>query len=213
MENIKIVGFDLDGTLYPSKPEIDDRIRKEISQKILEKKPEFVSLENARGYFEIRYSELNSSREILREVGYENPKEVLGECLNNLNILDLIEPNNYLRDLIKKISRKYLIYLLTSSPEKDALLKLGKLGLEGFFETAFFTDNPSVGSKSRGEAFDYVLKRFEVSPEYHVYIGDREKQDILPAKERGMKTISVWKKIPGADIFIPHINQIGDVLL
>ena len=42
------VGFDLDGTLYPPNAEIDNRIRNKISERILEKKPEFGNIETAR---------------------------------------------------------------------------------------------------------------------------------------------------------------------
>lgn len=211
LKNIEAVGFDLDGTLYPNTREIDNRIRTLLAGKVLEKKPGLKDIGKARKFFDERYGALQSITKILKEVGYGNEvSEIKNWCLVNANILDLIEPNQDLVEILRKMHDKYTTYLLTSSPEELSYSKLEKIGINpDTFHYSFFSD---IGSKSDGDAFDYVLYSIQIPAERHVYCGDEKIKDILPAKKRGMKTIAIGSKIPEADICIENINKIEEVL-
>ena len=215
LKNIKVVGFDLDGTLYPGTSEINGRVRDKISEYIFEKKPELESLLNARAYFEERYQELESGLKILKEIGYKDTSEIINACLAQADVLDLIEENKYLEGRLKEIRNKYEeLYLLTRSNEDLSLKKLERIGINpNIFSYKLYQDTPNVGSKSSGEAFDYVLNLSEFPASQHAYVGDREKSDILPAKQKGIYTIAVQKRIKSADNYISTINEIGDILL
>jgi FMN phosphatase YigB (HAD superfamily) len=212
-KNSKSIGFDLDGTLYPSTPEVEDRVRNKIALKLLEKRPDLKDLDNARKFFEERYLIICSGKGVLKEVGYENSSKIMEECLINADVLDLIVPNPNLADIMKRLSEVYETYLLTSSPENSALSKLEKIGISfDSFRFMVFNDTPSSGSKSNGEAFDYAIKKSIYSPSQHIYVGDRLKQDINPAKLKGMKTIAVWSYIPESDYSINKIEEIERLL-
>jgi FMN phosphatase YigB (HAD superfamily) len=209
-----IVGFDLDGTLYNSTPEMDDLVRNRISERILEKMPEFETVERARREFNRRYGKLQSGKGVLESVGYEDCSKVMDDCLATANVAGLIEEDPALVGILEKLKEKRRIYLLTSSPESMALEKLNKLGIDPeLFDVLAFNDTPRVGSKSEGDAFLYVMKKIGVGGNHHVYIGDRLRPDISPANKWGMKTVAVWSEIQEADYSIDHIHDIERLLL
>jgi len=215
LKEVRVVGFDLDGTLYQSTPKIDNCIRTQIAKRIFDKKPELQDLKEARDFFELRYAELKSGSKVLKEVGYKDGAKIVDECALEADILDLIFPNEKLANIIKEVSLKYETYLLTSSFQDWTLSKLKKIGIDGkCFSNKVYGDTLGIGSKYNGEAFDYILNLVsDFNAFEHVYIGNSKISDILPAKLRGMKTIAVWSQIPEADISIKNINEIGDFLL
>lgn len=212
--NIKWVGFDVDGTLYPIVPEMNERIRNKIAEKILEKKPDLKNISSARNYFEQRYKIFHSGSKVLREVGYENSTKIMDFCQVNADIIDLIGPNPALNNIIQKLQKKYNLYILSSSPEKLTLEKLYKIGINPeLFSVKVYNDTPGCGSKSGGEAYDFILSKINCLAESIIHIGDSLKKDILPAKQRGMKTIAVGSNISEANVSLLNINQLGRILL
>lgn len=214
-EDIRAVGFDLDGTLYRTNGEIDGRIRNQIAKRIFDRRSELGNVARAREYFERRYKELESGIKILREVGYENASRIMEECLVYADVLDLLEEDETLADVLSQIHDRYeAIYLLTSSPRELALAKLERLGIKPeVFHYSFYSDSEGIGQKSDGSAFRHVFSQTSIKPFFHVYVGDRLNSDILPAKKSGMKTIAVWSSISDADVSIEHIHDIRGVLL
>jgi|SRR3989344_1407983 len=213
LREVKAAGFDLDGTLYSTTFEIDERIRTRIAEKILKKVSSLGSVKRARDYFEGEYRKTGSGSKVLERVGYHDSREVMDECLATADVLDLIERDDELRGILENIHAKYKTYLITSSPRDLALQKLNRIGIDRrLFDTAMYSEMPDV-SKSDGSAFEYLVKTVSIPAYQHVYVGDREKSDILPAKRLGMKTVAVWSSIEEADFSIDHIHDIKRLLL
>ena len=206
------IGFDLDGTLYRSTPEMNDRIRTQIAEKILKRRPDLRDISTARIFFEKYYATLNSGSKVLKQVGYENPKRVMEEYLATADILDLIERDDELVKTLEGLHNRYFQYLLTSSPEQLSLQKLECIGINPeLFNLRIFGDQNL--SKREGTAFEYAVRSSSYPADEHVYIGDRREPDILPAKNLGMKTIAVHSEIPEADLSLENIHDIEEVLL
>jgi FMN phosphatase YigB (HAD superfamily) len=215
-KRVKCVGFDLDETLYESNPRINDRIRDAMAKEILTLHPKLLNLSNARRYFERRYKELNSGRKVLIESGFskEEASYIVDKCVSQAEILDLISPDENTVELIRKISEKYTAYLITSSTQEIAKRKLNAIGIEErLFKIGLFGDTNGFGSKQDGDHFKLALTLSNNPPENHVYVGNSRKSDILPAKNLGMQTIAVWSEIEEADLSIPHIHKLGEILL
>lgn len=212
---IGAVGFDLDQTLYPDSEKIRDRVRNQIASKLLEERPELIDIKGAREYFEERYAIVGSGSRIIEEIGYENPKQVMEQCLADADVLDLIEPNHILDGILRELRNKYEeIYLLTSGFQDLANQKLDKIEINpDIFTRRFYGDTPQIGSKLNGTAFQYVITALNIPAEKHVYVGDRLKSDILPAKKLGMKTIAIGNGYSEADTSYAHINAITEALL
>ena len=214
LKGVEAVGFDLDGTLYQLTPEINDRVRNRIAERILERKPELQSVVEARKYFEERYKEVGSGTGALAESGYSNPSLIMDQCLAEADVLDLINPDPTLKSTLEEISRRFTTYLITASPRELALQKLGRIGIDpNLFAYTSFSDSPGAGHKSEGTPFKRILKETNIPADRHLYIGDRLKSDVIPAKGLGMKIAAVWSEIPQADISIPHIHEIRGLLL
>lgn len=211
---IDAIGFDLDGTLYESKTEMDDRIRDQIALKMLDKLPNLRTQKAARLYFEDRYKELGSGGKVLKEIGYENPAPIIDECLAKADILDFLKSDPTLSRIMRKLSESKLVYLITSSPEELALQKLERLGISPtIFSHKLYSDSDHNLSKTDESAFRYMIKETNIPAINHVYIGDRKGPDILPANTLGMQTIAVWSNIPEATLSIMHIHQLENILL
>ncbi len=208
-----MVGFDLDGTLYKNTPEIDNRVRMQIAHKLLNKCVSLDNINSARDFFEKRYAEIQSGTGVLREVGYEDASATMDDCLANADVVNLIEFNPELNEILRGVNSQYVTYILTSSPMNLSLSKLEKIGIADIFDFMFFGDNPIGLSKSKGTAFDYAINQIGFSGEDYIYIGDRLNSDILPAKNKGMSTVAVWKNISEADYYIENIKDIGELIL
>ncbi len=211
---IKSVGFDLDNTLYQNNPEIDERIVSEIAKKILEFKPELKNLKNARGLCDQLYKETGSRTQSLKNLGLQNAGEIVYQCMEQADFVDLIRPDKKVVQLIKDIRKKYSTFLITSTVSDMAISRLKKIGLEEkLFDQILFGETAMPNKKIDGTIFSYFLERSKYSPNEHVYIGDNLKGDILPPKSLGMKTIAVGKEIPEADFSLKEIYEIRDLLL
>lgn len=208
--NTKAVGFDLDGTFYETKGEIDNRIRTKLAEKILEINPSLLNIDSARDYFEKRYANSHSSTRILKEAGYgEDALAIRDWCLANANVLDLIKPNKNLANILERMSEKYELNLLTNSPKQLSLIKLDRLGINAeIFYLKFFDSR-----KLEGESFEEMISFSKFPAEEHVYVGDSLTSDILPAKRLGMKTIAISSNINEASITINNIREIENLLL
>ncbi|MEK6952920.1 MAG: HAD family hydrolase [Nanoarchaeota archaeon] len=213
IQGIAAVGFDLDGTLYSSNEEINNRIRIEISKRILAKKPYLGGIEEARRYFEDRHTVLQSGTKVLKEAGFDDSNLVMDDCLAKADVLDLINYDGELVDILNKLSQVYQIYLVTNSPRELGEKKLERLGINPrVFNPIVYSDNIR-GSKQDGAVFRYVLIATQIPANKHVYVGDRKNSDILPAKALGIKTIAVGSVIKEADFSIQSIHEIRRLLL
>lgn len=208
------VGFDLDGTLYKSTQEMDNRIRSLVAEKILEKKPELRNIENARELYEREYVELESGMKVLEKAGYRNAGEIMLDCLDRSNILDLIQRDDILAGILSEIAEKKFTYLITTGTRSTSISKLQKLGINpALFGISIFGDDLLILKKQKAPAFQYVMQKSKINAGNHVYVGDRRNADVLLPKELGMRTIAVWNPISEADFYIEHIHNLREILL
>lgn len=209
--NIKVIGFDLDGTLYPLTREIQKRIRGKIYEKIAGLFD--ISLEEAERRFEEGYERIMSGSKVIEEIalgfGRRIDRDIVQESVEEADILNLIDANPELRDMLQRFSRERGLDLLTSSEYGFALEKLRKLGIDyGVFEKILHRKD---GSKSSGEMYEKWISIRGLSPSELFYVGDNKKQDIDSPKRLGIRTCIVGK-YGGADFQIADILQLEEVL-
>ena len=65
--------------------------------------------------------------------------------------------------------------------------KLSLLGLDGFFEAAFSSEETGALKPSR-VPFDYLIKTFALAPDKILYVGNSAFYDVKGAKSAGLKT-------------------------
>jgi FMN phosphatase YigB (HAD superfamily) len=208
------VGFDLDQTLYSPNQDINDRIRNLISEKVLEKIPNLISISGAREFYEKKYKEMGSGTKVLSSIGYGNAGDVMYGCLGNAEIDDLLEYDPKLRVLLKKIQENYDTFLITGTAKDQAIPRLEKIGADlEFFNTVIFGDSNLNVKKLDGSVYNFFLDKSKYLSKNHVYIGDSRLGDILPTKKLGMMAIAVHNYVREADFSLNKISGIKDLLL
>lgn len=189
LEKISVIGFDLDGTLYPISPEI----RKIQRNKIYERMSFHfgISPEESEKLFEKYYAELGSGTKSMEEVSKRLQKstpsgDFIQESLEQADFLDLLKPNLLLNEMLTRISKEKRLDLITGSTSLFLLKKLEKIGISADLFNSLFTHED--GSKSTQEIYLKWLNQTKLPSYMHLYVGDNSKLDVNVPKSLGIKT-------------------------
>jgi FMN phosphatase YigB (HAD superfamily) len=190
-DTIRVIGFDLDQTLYSKSPEIDAAIQGYIYNKIAEHRD--VSLAEAEQLFKERYQEGRgmSGSESLIDLGIPNARDIVQEALEQADIAQFLTPDAETLALLQGLLQRYHhIDLVTGSNHENAIRKLRHLELpESLFSHILTGDQ---AQKSTGEAYRKWLTLYpEFSPEQFLYIGDRVRSDYEIPHELGIQSVLV----------------------
>lgn len=210
---IKVIGFDLDQTLYPKSSVIDEAIQIYIYHKISEHKG--VSLAEAEKMFKDLYQGgrgLGGST-TLKTLGIPDAANIVQEALERADIDQYLVPNQETITLLKRLKAKYKnIDILTGSNRANADKKLNKLGMSnGLFGHILTNDE---GSKPNGDLYKQWLALYpDLSPENFLYIGDRPRSDYEVPKSLGIDSILVYCKTHDTNIDCPQLASLKDIEL
>ncbi len=211
LKNLKAVGFDLDNTLYAQTPEVAELITDYICNNV----SDCLGMEYkvVREVYQKATAELQSARRALKLLGM--PQEIcrtlVQEALENANIADALTKDERLCSMLSKMSRDYQIYLITSSSKDQAKKKLNALGLEDDLFHPLLDSNVKY-LRDDGEAFVYVSAMLNLSLKNMMFVGDREKVDIIPAAKLDMLTAIVNAKSDIANFQLPTIYDLEKIL-
>ena len=145
-------------------------------------------------------------------MGILNGGELVQEALENADILSALQPDEILRDILRACDEHYVLFLITGSPETAANKKLVALGIDN----ALFRIRLYAGAEVQrhdGSAFEPVARELGTSLDRLLFVGDREKVDILPAKACGVSTAIVNATSKHATYQLRSIYDIANVLL
>jgi len=185
----KVIGFDLDQTLYEKSPEIDEAIQKYIYKKIANHKK--CSLEKAEKLFKDLYKEGGglSGRRTLLALGVPGAAEIVQEALERADIAKFLVPNKETVNLLRHLKKNFKLDIITGSGKSTALSKLKKLGIPIEIFSHMITKDHST--KSDGVSYKLWLS---FHPEFRaqdfLYIGDRPSDYLVP-KKLGIEAILV----------------------
>ncbi len=189
---VKIIGFDLDQTLYPKSPEIDEAIQKYIYEKIASRLN--IDTETAREKFRALYQEgrgLSGSKSLVA-LGFdtEEAKESVQEALEKAEIAKFLVPDPRVVSLLSKLSDKYTLDLITGSDRNNTDRKLKSLDIPRSIFRHIITKDDA--DKSDGSAYKIWLAKYpEHSSDEFLYIGDRIRTDYEIPLELGIRSILV----------------------
>ncbi|MBC8359370.1 MAG: HAD-IA family hydrolase, partial [Candidatus Aminicenantes bacterium] len=191
--SIKVLIFDLDGTLYNNK-ELD--IAYAEARKAFLAKKLGCPIDEAVRLFNDKKDELShklqrqaTGTETLRALGLkvEDWEEY---NIREVNPKDFLEKDLQLKEVLKRVSSKYKLAVLTDNNEVQTIRTLEALEIREFFDDKFiFTRDKSGILKPNSEVFKKVVEAIRVRAEECVSIGDRLEIDIKPAQAIGMKGI------------------------
>jgi|GEM_PF-1345556 len=217
--NIKVIGFDLDQTLYPKSSFIDEAIQIYIYHKIAEHKG--VSLAEAEKMFKDLYQGgrgLGGST-TLKMLGVPNHQDVVQEALERADIDQYLVPDQETLAILRRLKAKYgHIDILTGSNRANADKKLEKIGMSGtgnpLFNHILTNDD---GPKPTGDLYRQWMAIYPgLTPENFLYIGDRPRSDYEVPKLLGIDAILVYCKNKDTSITCPQLatfKELESVLL
>lgn len=198
---IKLVTFDLDGTLWPIE-DVLTRANREMTNWIHPRVPEYHNIDDAR-LNEIRLTVLKTRPEIAHDISavriaiLETAFQELGLTQSNASELAhgafevLIEwrirvkPFNGVQQVLEQLRTQYMLGTLTNGNANVMATPLKHC-------FAFNLSAAGVGALKPDPAmFEVALELAGVSPDQAVHVGDHIEDDIGAANEVGMHTIWV----------------------
>ncbi len=217
LRRVKIIGFDLDGTLYPYTEEIQRRNSEEIYGEL--SKILGISFDKVDEVFNRLYNDRNESccgsgsRTIERMgimYGYKlNGAEIVQKCLARANVLDLIDGNPKLVEMLISLSKRYCLDLVTSTHSSLMNPKLEKIGIgKALFD--YILTGETI-SKSDGAMFRRWLELRCFEADEHLYVGDNNRVDVDIPKGLGIRTCFIGE-YEEADLCIGGITELESIL-
>ncbi|KAF9673927.1 hypothetical protein SADUNF_Sadunf10G0074700 [Salix dunnii] len=214
--------FDLDDTLYSSKLGIAEALRKNIDEFLVEKcgfpenKAPSLRVELFKSY--------GSSLAGLRALGYDIDADDYHSFVHGRLPYDLIKPDSQLRNLLRSITQRKIIF--TNSDRSHAIMALKRLGIEDCFEQiiCFETMNPNLSKSTSPDAFPVLLKPSvdamkvalrvaDVDPRRTLFLDDNVR-NVAAGKGLGLRTALVGKTVKSkeADYVLDNIHNLAQVI-
>jgi FMN phosphatase YigB (HAD superfamily) len=191
--DIHIIGFDLDQTLYPKSSQIDDAIQKYLYEKIAERLA--VNLADAERQFRSLYLEgrgMSGGRALIAlGFSHDEASVVVQEALEHADIDKFLVPNPQTLAFLERCAARFNgIDLITGSTRSMAKRKLEKLQIP--FELFGQCIAGDEASKSDGAAYRQWLGMYpdRASNEF-LYVGDRPSSDYEIPKLLGIQSVLV----------------------
>jgi HAD superfamily hydrolase (TIGR01549 family) len=208
MKKIKILVWDLDGTLSPQDDVIEHQFRKKVL-KILAEKLE-TTFAQAKEKFIAREKELKGTTKTLNSLGVDG-FGIIAQVQQEVDWEKLLKKDQHLVKILNDLNQ-YRHILLTDNTKKSGERKLKALAIpRGIFEKKFYGIDLQL-VKPNPNLFSKVILYTQLEPEKHLMIGDSLEKDILPARSVGMKTCIVGSTTETADYSIKKIYQTVEVL-
>lgn len=206
-KDIKIIAWDMDTTLYKPDPALGKAFFDGCIEEVARVKN--LSFADAKKIFEEARLPTNSSSQALMTLK-------VGDYWTCWRVQKRIGKINYLHKdpklpkLFEQLSG-FHHFIISNSVREEIKTVLSAIGLSpSYFEKCISIED--IGEpKPSLKPFELLLKITGLPADQHVYIGDREKVDIVPAKKLGMKTILVWGKSEIADLSLPSVYDVASV--
>ncbi|HLC85082.1 MAG TPA: HAD family hydrolase [Candidatus Nanoarchaeia archaeon] len=203
-----VIGFDLDQTLYPKSPLIDEAIQSYIYGVIAKRKQ--IPLDEARKLFLAQYPTI-SGRKTLLLLGFDDAEQIIQESLERAEIEPFLKPDPEVLDLLCELQQTYGgLTLITGSSAEIARRKLSKLGLPVSLFSVMITGEVS---KSDGTAFRIWMaqeqaKNPALNASDFLYVGDRPSTDVEIPASLGMRSVLVNVKKIDVALKVPQLGSL-----
>lgn len=217
---IKAVILDFGGTLVEGGMEWEPYHRS--IRALLHEKGHQTPLAEIKRALKASLDELHSIRETGKELTFE---EVYADFLRRLgvpcdeDILDGLHDNFKLHyqstyfscteDVLKFLSLKYKVALLSNTMSDQPHLLLNEAGYNKYFDVVICSRDIGV-RKPNPEAFKIILEKLDVESENTVHVGDSVEADMFGAQSCGIT--GIWVYTPGEPSWRgPSINSICEL--
>jgi len=212
VRKIKVIGWDLDGTLYPSNHKLNQEIEKRKKEEL-----EKLAGTDAVRQFGLWHKKLGSSTKVITKMGGDG-LEFYAKLWDSLPLEEYIKRDVGVVEMFERLD-DFPQMLVSNSNRLDQIeRKLRLIGLEsGQFEVIVSTIELGI-VKPDPEPFQTAVARLaektgrEYKMEEVLYVGDRVRTDIVGAKKVGMRTCLVGRESEKADMWLPKVTDLVEWL-
>ncbi len=211
---IKVIIFDLDGTLYKFKGGCTDFYKTGIFEEVRQRGIQFLAKrlgvpeEEAAQIWKRIKEDYNNDISIGIEQEFGISRYVYFDTVWDIDAANYVEKNDELRLTLESIPAKKV--LLTNAPKVWAKAVLKQLGLADTFNDLFFGEG-NIRKPAR-EAYMQITKALYVKPSEMLMVGNDEDEDLRVAKELEIKTVLIGEKSEFADACIPCIKELPSII-
>ncbi|KAG2727533.1 hypothetical protein I3760_01G161000 [Carya illinoinensis] len=213
---------DLDDTLYSSKIGLAEALRKNIDDYLVEKCG-FPESKASNLRYEL-FKTYGSSLAGLRVLGYDIDADDYHGFVHGRLPYDLIKPDSQLRNLLRNITQRKIIF--TNSDRNHAVKVLDRLGLKDCFEQiiCFETMNPNLSKSTRPDEYPVLLKPSmdamkialdvaDVDPRRTLFLDDNVR-NVAAGKDLGLRTVLVGKTLKSkeADYAVENVKDLAHAI-
>jgi HAD superfamily hydrolase (TIGR01549 family) len=190
---IKVILFDLDGTLYDS-AEVRGKFAEAAYHALAKLKN--IPVEEATALIEDTREKLKEKHGFpvpytLTLVRFGMPVETWHkENISYFDPRDYLSANDELRKMLLVLKKRCRLAILTNNNEVQAKRILEALKVQDLFDRVF-TYNTFKTMKPNPQFFKKAAKAMEVTLEECLVVGDRYSVDLIPAQELGMQIYEV----------------------
>ena len=208
IRDIKGIGWDLDGTLYPANT-IPEELFIETQVKAVMEKNNW-SKKKAKEEYEEIYKEIGSHTKTLSKLGV-NGVSLFLKFWDELPLEKYLKPDKKLIQMFKLLKGVRHFVLSNGGREEQVKRKMKLLGLDlGGFEMIVSGYDLGLVKPSK-EIFQGMAKKMNLKTSEIMYVGDREKADVIGAKEAGMRTCLVYGESKEADVSLESVYEVAEM--
>lgn len=205
LRKIKVLIWDLDGTLYQSQKDLLEAMHG-AQVKILEEHKN-LSFEQASLLLEESVKIHKGVTKSLSSLGCGDRVSIIKRIENLVNKAAFLKVDTRLQCIFRELSL-FKHYLLSDTTHETIEKELSALGLSSsIFEHIVGVDDTKT-TKPDLSFFKSALNYSNLSAGEHLSIGDRIQIDLMPAKQLGMKTCLVWGSSNDVDISLPTVYDV-----
>jgi len=205
---IKLLCWDLDGTLYPNNLELKKYVDSLIITTVANKHN--LTPADAKEKIKQKVSKLKSTTKTLDSLGIDG-KKFFTNIWDTVNLSLYIKKNPELANKFKKSSIQNAIFT-NSNTNKNVKNKLNLIGIDPNNFSFIMTSTQLGFSKPDIRVFEEIIKKSSLQPNEILYIGDRDNVDIIPAKKAGLKTCIVYSRSIHADLNLSNPVELFELI-
>ncbi len=211
-QNIKVLIWDFDGTLFRSNEALFQAVR-EAEYRVIMSHTHW-DREKTKAEFSKKYKVVSpSGTTVTAMLANIATRQASHETEKYFNRSDYLSLDAKLVALFQ-VFLGYRHVLLTNGIETHIRSTIQTLGFATSPFEHIITPETTGVTKPDLKAFSAVLNYTKLPANQHLMVGDRELVDLAPAKQLGMKTCLVWseKKSDIADVTLPDVYSLASLL-
>jgi putative hydrolase of the HAD superfamily len=218
MTAISAIIFDVGGTLY-NNPRFDKQYPLQVYRMLAEDNG--ITVEEAEQLFketkkkvEVKTDKHVTKVRVMAELGYTRSQVHEAFCRNNPS--DFLKPNPDLNSLLEKLSRRYLLGIVSNFRTTHTRDILKALGLNELLFSVIIGEDIVKEIKPSIEPFLKAVGALGVEPDSTLYVSDSVTKDLKPAKKVGMKTVlvgSLGDESGCVDFVVRNLTELGGISL